>query len=56
MSNRVELISDATTNQFSLKLNGAEVERVKAFALKSDADHNLTEMSFTIDVDTLRID
>ncbi len=55
MSNRVELISDAVTHQFSFKLNGAEVERVKSFTLKGDADHNLTEVSLTLDVDTLRI-
>lgn len=56
MANRVELISDVTTNQFSLKLNGVEVERVKAFTLKSDASHDLAEMSLIIDVDTLHVD
>lgn len=55
MPNRVELISDATTKQFSPKLNGVEVERIKAFALKGDANHGLTEMSLTIDVDTLHV-
>ena len=55
MSNRVEIVSDAVTDQFSLKLNGSEVDRVKAFVLKGDSKNSLTEMTLVIDVDTLRV-
>jgi hypothetical protein len=54
-SNRVEIISDAETKTFKMIINGAEINRIKSYSLKGDADSYGTDVVVHFDADTLSL-
>lgn len=52
--NKVEIMLDEEQRKFSLKINDAEINRVKGFALKCEAG-GPAELTLRIDTDTLKL-